>query len=246
MTEFTRPRIEDLADKLDIWKNLCGLHQAKGLDLGQLLDQWAKALETGLDQHGAKRDFDELREAGCLPKGLAALVLVLRCARAMERAWAEMVGDPSERVKTAASLEAADVTLEKLYSGVIESEAQLGTERLTNIGRIPISRLVSELRFHVRVITISSMLKSETEARSLEQVARYIVTAYVKQMSGEFHDRSVSGLIAEVLGNGEYNEVAHRMWRHRNYERLDKHYSWMANLLAVASVVVHHATSRSI
>lgn len=242
MKRTSRPKIEDLADELDFWKKLRESQRACGVDLAQLIDEWARDLESGIDQHGAKTDFDELCAAGCLSKGLAALVFALRYAPIMEHAWREMVGEPADRGKTAASLEFAAQTLEKLYAGFMASETPQLAERFAKMGRIPVSRLVSELRLHVRIITLSSMLKADTKARSLEQVARYLVTAYVKQMTGRFRDRSVSGLIAELLGSPDYNEVAHRMWRRRNYARLHKHYSWMANLLAVASVVVHHTT----
>jgi len=57
-------------------------------------------------------------------------------------------------------------------------------------------------------------------------------------MTGRFHDRSVSGLVGEVLGPSDYNEVAQRMWRSRNYERIDKHYSWITRFLVAMSVVI--------
>ena len=57
-------------------------------------------------------------------------------------------------------------------------------------------------------------------------------------MTGRFHDRCVSGLVSEASGSLEYIEVAHRMWRTRNYERVDKHFSWMTRFLVTMSVVI--------
>ena len=57
-------------------------------------------------------------------------------------------------------------------------------------------------------------------------------------MTGRFHDRSVSGLIGEIVGSPDYNEVAHRMWRARNYERIEKHFSWIPRFLVAMSVVI--------
>jgi hypothetical protein len=57
-------------------------------------------------------------------------------------------------------------------------------------------------------------------------------------MTGRFHDRNVSGLIAEVTGSTDYIEVAQRMWRGRNYKRIDKHFSWMTRFLVAMSVVI--------
>jgi hypothetical protein len=59
-------------------------------------------------------------------------------------------------------------------------------------------------------------------------------------MTGHFHDRSVSGLIGAIVGPQEYNDVAQRMWRSRNYCRFEKHFSWMTNILVAMSVVMAH------
>jgi hypothetical protein len=106
------------------------------------------------------------------------------------------------------------------------------------MGRIPLSRVVSELRFYIRFINLAESVRKDTGSHSLAEVSKYLLSSYVRRMTGSFHDRNASGLVAEVAGSVEYNEVAHRMWRSRNHWRLDKHYSWMTNILVAASVVI--------
>ena len=49
-------------------------------------------------------------------------------------------------------------------------------------------------------------------------------------------------LIAELGGPAEYDEVAQRMWRRRNYERLDEHLSGLADGLNAMSIVMSGKT----
>ena len=115
-----------------------------------------------------------------------------------------------------------------------------GENELRKIGRVPIPRLLSELRFHITLINFAQSLKADTETHSPEELAKYLFSSYVRRMTGDFHDRCVSGLIGEAVGSDGYSEVAHRMWRSRNYERLESHYAWMVTILVAASVVMNH------
>lgn len=135
----------------------------------------------------------------------------------------------------------APLALESLHSDVISRGEIVEAEEFSKIGRIPISRLANELRIHAKVVNLAELLKKDTEARSASEVARYLLTAYVHAMTGRFHDQSVSGLVGEILKDTDnYNDVAQRMWRSRNYERLDSHYSWIVKFLVAMSVVIKH------
>ena len=108
------------------------------------------------------------------------------------------------------------------------------------MGRIPFSRVASELRFYVRFLNLAQSLRKDTESHSLEEVSKYLLASYVKRMTGRLHDRNVSGLIGEMAGPSDYNEVAQRMWRLRNYRRLEKHHSKLGDFLVAMSVVISH------
>jgi len=191
-----------------------------------------------LGSPGAREDFIELCGAGCFQPVLGGIVMLLRYAPRLEEFWTEMVGRPDNREKTTRTLESAAQNLENLFSGVIASEIEGKSVELERIGRLPISRVVNELRFYTHLVKFAGSISAETETRSPSELAKYLASSYVMSMTGRFHDRSVSGLVGEVSGPPEYNEVAHRMWRTRNYERIDKHFSWMNRFLVAASVVI--------
>ena len=151
-----------------------------------------------------------------------------------------MVGQPNNREKATRALEGAAQTLEALYGDVIALGKEDESEKFTRIGRIPVSRIISELRSHVKFINFAESLSADTETRSPVEVSKYVLTGYVRRMTGRFHDRSVSGLVGEIISSPDYNEVAQRMWRVRNYDRLEKHFSWMTNLLVAMSEVIAH------
>ncbi len=152
-----------------------------------------------------------------------------------------MVGPPENRRKTVRALEKAAATLEEVFGDLIVTEDEEQRATFTKIGRIPFSRMVSELRFYVRFINLAESLRKDTESHSLREVSKYLLASYVKRTTGRFHDRNVSGLVGEVIGSVGYDETAQRMWRSRNYMRLDKHFSWMTDFLAAMSVVITHA-----
>jgi hypothetical protein len=234
-----KPKIEDLAEELAFWNSYREVHFARGIDIGLAYANWTSELAQGLTSPGAREEFAELCEAGCFPQGLAALILILRRAPLLEKFWVEMVGNPTNRAEATRALEDAVQTFESLYADVIALGRDAEVE-LSKIGRIPISRIVSELRFHIKFINFAQLLREDTETHSPEELVKYLISAYVLRMTGDFHDRCVSGLIGEVVGSDGYAEVAHRMWRGRHFKRLERHYSWMVKFLIAASVVMDH------
>lgn len=238
MTDAVKPKIEDLPEEVALWKSYRDICRGKQIDTIKLYMDQAEEEKQKLASPGAREDFVELCEAGCFQPVLAGIVMLLRCAPRLETFWTEMVGRPDNREKTTRTLESAAQTLENLFSGVIESEKEGKSLELEKIGRLPISRVVKELRVYIRLIKLASSLSAETETRSPAELAKYLASGYVLSMTGRFHDRCVSGLVSEASGSLEYIEVTHRMWRTRNYERIDKHFSWMTRFLVAMSVVI--------
>jgi hypothetical protein len=142
-----------------------------------------------------------------------------------------MVGPPEKRQKVTHTLENAAATLEEVFSGFLAVEDEKDRMEFAKIGRIPPSRMVSELRLYGRVINMAKSLAVDTQAHSLEEVSRYLLASYVDRATGRPHDKNVSGLIVKINNSPDYTEVAYRMWRNRNNDRLEKHFSWIMDLL---------------
>lgn len=236
--DIDKPRIEDLPEEVALWKTYRDICRSKKIDMIKLYMDLAEEEKKKLASPGAREDFVELCEAGCFQPVLAGIVMLLRNAPGLENFWTELVGRPDNREKTTRTLESAALTLESLFSSVIASEKEGKSVELEKIGRLPVSRMVSELRFHTRLINFAGLISAETETRSPAELAKYLASSYVLSMTGRFHDRCVSGLVSEASGSLEYIEVTHRMWRARNYERIDKHFSWMTRFLVAMSVVI--------
>lgn len=51
-------------------------------------------------------------------------------------------------------------------------------------------------------------------------LAKALLTKYVKSTTGRYFDGKVSALIASVGGKSDYDETTHRRWRRKHYKRL--------------------------
>ncbi len=222
MAQTDKPKIEELTEELDFWNTYREVQSSKGINVALLHADLAKSVEQEFRSPGAREDFASLRAAGCLPEGLALLVLLLRYSPFFEQSWTQMVGESKSRKTAARALENAATTLETLFAGVIEAGDD-AENRFTKVGRLPVSSLISELRLYGRVINLAQLLSKDSETRSLAELFRYVLTGYVKRMTGRFHDNAVSGLLSEIFGIPGYNEGAQNMWRKRNYKRLELH-----------------------
>jgi hypothetical protein len=161
-----KPRIEELRIELNFWNDYRRVGQAKGIDIAQMLAVLAADQEQRLRSPGARDDFTELSKHGCFPLTLAAIVALLRFSPSLEGLWSLVVGRPDERERATRALEEAGHTLENLFGAVMGEGKNLLDEKLTQAGRLPISRVVSELRSYVKFLNFAERLSADTETRS--------------------------------------------------------------------------------
>jgi hypothetical protein len=238
MSDTDKPKFEEIEIERALLDAYRKRWQAKGFNLDESLISWAKEEAKTLETWSARTDFDELCTHGCTPEILAVLIASFRFSPNLENFWTEMVGHPDNRQKTTKTLENAAVALETLFRRFIESEDERQRAEFTKLRRLPISAVVSELRFYIKFITLAERLSVDSESNSLAEICKYILAGYVKRSTGRFHDRNVSALIAVLTDSKGFDEVAHRMWRSRNYKRLDNHFSWIVALLIAMSVAM--------
>jgi hypothetical protein len=231
MNEICGAKDEQADPVRQLWEVYAEILKKRGYDIDQLLRDWTQKQVAKLGSPGAQTDFEELSASGCVPQLLAALLALLKWSPAMESFWQQMYGNPEKRRVVVRSLEKSALALEGLFNFVIALEDEDVANKFGELGRIPPSRLVSELRFYARMLDFMNRLPSETKTRSLKEFAKFVLTDYVKAATGRFRDRNVSALLGEVIGPPDYNEVAHRMWRLRNFVRMKSHYSRLSDLL---------------
>jgi hypothetical protein len=209
------------------WDTYRQMMERDGVNIGEVWANWLVRQYQWLAQTEARADFSELCEAGCAPFILASIVGMIRLSPRLNELWNTMVGSPYRREKMTQSLERAAATLEGLFKDVIAGEDENQRADFAKVGRLPPSLVVSEIRLWARCITLTEKVTEKVETRSLTELTRYLLAAYVKRATGNFCDRNVSGLLGEIAGSPNHNEVAQRMWRNRNFQRLDNHLSWI-------------------
>jgi hypothetical protein len=224
-----------LGAEFALWKSLREVYSARGFDLQKSLRDWSDGQIAKLETPGAQDDFSEICSHGCLPEVLAATVVLLRSAPNLESLWTEIVGNPAERLKAERNLSKTAAIVERLGAGA--DDATFG-ETYNRFGHLSPTRVAGELRFYVSMLKYGETLKAKTKAHSLVEVSKFLLTSYVYRMTKKPHDRNVSALIASATAKPNYDEVSHRMWRSRNYKRLEKDLDWITRILAVATIVL--------
>jgi hypothetical protein len=208
---------------------------ARGIDPRK----WAEKQASKFESLDARTGLIGLVNNRCTPEVLAAIFALHRYSHLLERIWNEMVGNPNKRQRVSRAVEKAASMIEDVFRDVIAGEDDSMRAHYADVGRIPLSRILSELRFYHGFLNLAKGLRTDTETRSLQEFAKYLLSGYIKRASGRFHDREVSALLAELIGPPLFDEVAQRMWRLRNYKRLEKHFSKVADFLFAMGVVIN-------
>ena len=231
MDTVDKPKPEPANSLQELW-NACRQMMARdGIDLGAVWWKLIVEQTQWILSSEARRDFEELCEAGCVPLVLASIIGLIRHAPRLKTLWKVMLLHTKERMKMAAVLEEAAAVLEALFREVIAAEDENQKGDYAAIGHLQPSRLVSELRFWATIIKIDLKFADELQVYSLAEFTKYLLVGYVRRATGTFCDRNVSGLTGAIVDSPDHNEVAQRMWRYRNYNRLEKHLSSLPDLL---------------
>jgi hypothetical protein len=157
--------------------------------------------------------------------------------------WSRIFLMPYRREKTTKALQKAASALEETFKEMVVLDGEVPAETWTSIGRLSPSHLIRELRVYSDVLNFGDKIAGDMEVRSIEELAKFLMTSYVKRTTGSFNDKRVSSLIEETSGLSGYNETAHRMWRSRNYPRLEKHCLWLTEVMLVFGSAAGLATT---
>lgn len=219
--------IKDVIDVLD------ALYNAKGIDLQCFMKEAVQGGMKSLTGFGAKQAFNTLSKANCSESSLAFLLYLIRSGPRWSNMYRLLAGSQRRRsqigallARAAATLEQIDQTFEKTVSR--EKNELLSPSRKMHVGETHRLELVvspatcaRSLRAYVRVLNVFESASREAKIHSPEAFGKYLLSAYVRATTGDYHDVEVSALISGALRE-QYSEVAHRMWRQRNWKNLEK------------------------
>ncbi|MBB5328425.1 hypothetical protein [Tunturiibacter gelidoferens] len=219
---------------------------ARRLDIADFFAKWAEQKRLAFKRDGAMGSFDDLCRYGCKKLPLAIVVGMKEPVRSFGEKWQKIMGPTRQREQKIKALEKAADALEEVLSSVVDVltldfVGSMNPESIKAIRRALITPDQNSLRpaiySHVQdpAITISALrtyasILKYTTVTSPDMFARYLISAYVWRATGDFHDEEVSSLIA--AGRDDvYDAQAHKMWRKRNYQRLNESLGSFADLL---------------
>jgi hypothetical protein len=226
-----------ITDMQSAWDTFRQFVTPDGVRLEEAWAAWAEQQKQRLASPGARTDFVELCQAGCVPEILASILALIRFAPQVRELWEGTLGRADKRQKLRQSLEKAATALEHYYAECMPLENPNAKDEANMKRNWPLS-LISEIRSHNDMWIFFGRLAAKLEVNSFPELAKYLLVGYVERATGRYRDRNVSALLGEILGPVDHNEVAQRMWRNRNYKRLDQGLSMFPELLLELSLVV--------
>jgi hypothetical protein len=225
----------------ELWNPYRQRMLTRGIDLDSRIRSWAENEAEKLHSSIAQSDYVELCRAGCSRPILGAITALMRYAPHIEPFWTEIVGSPYKRDKIARDLERAAKAIEELMGNSADEYNRI-QPIFPNVDIVPPLRMVSELRLYARVVNFAGELSSSVAERSIHDVSKYLLSYYAKRATGRFHDKTVSALVGVLADAPTLNETAYRMWRQRNYRRIEKRLGKTAEFLFDLACAIFQST----
>lgn len=253
----SKEQTDEFKELRDLWHVLRSIHAEKGIDTVEVGNVWAGAIRDSFSRWASEKSLDELCRAGCSPIALALAFRLGDLAVSLVGKWKASVGSTRRRNQTIRALKkAADIlgNLMKSFANAIVKDTEgilspkpqeqlrdwivtgQNAEWPKNAPAPHPATTIRALRFYASTLQMFESLPKEMQGVSSYTVPKYLISAYVKRATGNFHDAHVSALIGSALGK-VYDETTHRVWRSRNYKQLDKHLGWLAEILFGIGVV---------
>jgi hypothetical protein len=249
---------EKLAALQNLWDTYRSIFARNGLDIAAKCANWSEQKRQTLANYDKDR-FDDLCKEGCKVLPLAILIAVIQPLRSIEKQSTKITGTPRLRRQKIRTLDKAAVVLEDLLGSATDVLAadyrgSIDTNPLKEPPLEPIHRIdnslswaaenyvphpaiaILALRTYTSILQVLIDARNDTGVTSSDMLAKYLFSSYVYRATGQFHDSEVSTLIGAALGI-TYDETAHSAWRHRNYKRIDKKLSGIADIVADLSKV---------
>ncbi len=238
---------------------MCSVRAASGIDEAGLWREWTRQKRASLKDFAAVGSFDELCRSGCHAFPLAIAFAIFQPLQSIASKWQLITGPPRRREQRIRVLEKSAAALEELQTAFVDAmmenpDRSIPSEILTDLRKELINpsdldtiwskkapaphpaTTIHALRFYASSLRKFDRISDETGISSSDMLPKYIISAYVQRATGGFHDAEVSTLIGAVL-RSVYDETAHRMWRSRNYERIDADFAFLPKLLIGIGVV---------
>ncbi len=221
------PGVED--DALRLWAFAEMYCSNRSWSLASVLSDLESTVRTTIRKRGIEPEFDELVKAGFSSQFLGLIVAAAHLLSTVADDMSDWIGDRREGERFDKTLTEAADALQQRFKGK-EEDAEVSI--LTRLGYASPYQTVKSLRMYAMGMKGLRSVAPIFGVRDLDEFSNYLLTAIVKAITARFHDREVSSLLGAFRDADAYDETAHRMWRHRNFERLDAYLkSWVRFLV---------------
>lgn len=230
---------EKLAAMQQLWNLYRSIFERRELNIAATWARWSEQKRQTLNEYGSGKSFDDLCTDGCEKLPLAVLVAIFEPLESLEKLWTETTGSTKLRKQKIQKIEnAVDVFQDLLNSfpdlPIANDLESMGDSRpkefQLNLILLHPANIIHALTAYISILEMFEDVRKSTGVDSSGMLAKYLFSAYVDRATSRPHDKEVSDLIGAALGI-TYDETAHRMWRSRNYKRIDKRLSHVADLL---------------
>jgi hypothetical protein len=203
----------------------------KGVDLTAVAREWALQIRQTLKTDEAERDFDALCNQGCHPVSLAVSIFAGEFYPIVVSSFRAAFGISKQRVRYSRKLrQAADILRRTVFSETLREGLWLKFKGRHESLPEPPSAMIRDLEFYAKLFDFVELASRNAGIKSGHDLPRFIVTGYVHLATNRWHDREVSALF-RGSDTEPYDETAHRVWRSRNFRRINQYYCILPELL---------------
>jgi hypothetical protein len=216
------------------------LAMSKGLsnDPDSSLSRWSQLFLQSFHSFNIKPDVERLVSLGVRPQTIAIAMMGIKLSLQFDKMFGQF-GDKRTRRRRARALLAPLPVLEELAKMMGELPPELpGADKFPRPAKI-----ISDLKFLSSSLSWGEWIYEFLGANSFYEVSRFAFASLVREVTGKFHDREVSGLTSAALRSDDYDENRHRVWRIGNYERLQGNAPIATRLLVALNIVVSQPKS---
>ena len=218
-----------------VWELNQRLCAKRGLDLADVLNNFAAAQQEYFRDHQAEADFIRLCDDGCEPRIISALGALLERAPGVWAAQRFEFGTPRDREK---ALRTLDKSIELAHSHWIRVGGPEYDLDQTGTSVLDLGQLFESLLVYAETFRVSLELREKIGDLTLIDIVKYIIVAYVIETTGRQHDAEVSSIVGVKLDKPDYDESSHRAWRARNFARLEKFFRKVAHIPSTLGTIL--------
>jgi hypothetical protein len=188
---------------------------ASGIRPHPVLAQFAEFRLRSLEPFHIGPDRQRLEQEGIQKETMAIALMAINMAPGFDH-MSRKFGNKRSRQRQVKQLLAPIFVLKEFAGMIGDTMEQFPPTTIAGP-----NLLISNLQNYAKMLTWADKLEEAFGSNSFLELAKFALAGLVKRATNKYHDREVSALTGAALQKSDYDETAHRIWRIRNYSRLE-------------------------